>query len=74
MYVEPISFSARTKLLILQIRHEVSVTVHEISISQKNVRLLNGLHGDKSFDAMAIKRSSLDKRSSIRRRPPESPL
>ena len=37
-YTEPYSFSGRIKLIICGIRHELSVTIHEISISWKNVR------------------------------------
>ena len=39
-YTQPYSFHGRIKLIICQIRHELSVTIHEISISwkKKNVR------------------------------------
>ena len=39
-YTQPYKFGGRIKLIICQIRHEVSVTIHEISFSWKNhVRL-----------------------------------
>ena len=34
-YTQPYSFGGRIKLIICQIRHELSVTIHEISISWK---------------------------------------
>ena len=38
-YTQPYSFGGRIKLLIYQIRHELSLTIHEIStIWKKNVR------------------------------------
>ena len=38
-YIQPYSFSERIKLIICQIRHELSVTIHEISTGwKKNVR------------------------------------
>ena len=35
-YTQPYSFGGRIKLIICQIRHELSVTIHEISPSWKN--------------------------------------
>ena len=35
-YTQPYSYSGRIKLIICQIRHELSVTIHEISNSWKN--------------------------------------
>ena len=39
-YTQPYSFGGRIKLMICQIRHELSATIHEINISwkKKNVR------------------------------------
>ena len=34
-YTQPYSFGGRIKLIICQIRHELSVTIHEISTSWK---------------------------------------
>ena len=34
-YTQPYKFGGRIKLIICQIRHELSVTIHEISISWK---------------------------------------
>ena len=39
-YTQPYSFGGRIKLIICQIRHELSVTIHEISTSCK--KTLNG--------------------------------
>ena len=36
-YTQSYSFGARIKLIICQIRHEPSVTIHEISISRKKM-------------------------------------
>ena len=37
-YTQPYSFGGRIKLIICQFRHELSVTIHEISTSWKNAR------------------------------------
>ena len=37
-YTQPYSFGGRIKLIICQIRHELTVALHEISTSWKNVR------------------------------------
>ena len=37
-YTQPYSLSGRIKLIICQIRHELSVTIHEVLIEIKNVR------------------------------------
>ena len=37
-YTQPYSFGGRIKLIICQVRHELSVTIHEISTSWKKVR------------------------------------
>ena len=34
-YIQPYSFGGRIKLIICQIRHELSITIHEISTSWK---------------------------------------
>ena len=41
-YTQPYSFGGRIKLIICQIRHELSVTIHEISTSWQRKKTLDG--------------------------------